>query len=92
MACAKVAPGEKRTRMAFGLEPVETRLVKAQPAAGQAGAAIEISHTSLTYVTSGGPVHAFSDFCLTIRSGEFVSLIGPSGCGRTTPLRSIADL
>jgi NitT/TauT family transport system ATP-binding protein len=80
-------------RMALGLPDfVETRPVTSQHATPEISAAVEITHASLTYVTSDGPVHALSDVSLTIRRGEFVSLIGPSGCGKTTLLRSIADL
>ena len=33
---------------------------------------------------SGGEVAALSGINLTIRAGEFVTLIGPSGCGRVS--------
>ncbi len=33
---------------------------------------------------------AVSDFNLKVRRGEFVTFLGPSGCGRTTTLRMIA--
>ena len=36
--------------------------------------------------------HALSDIDLEIRDGEFVALIDPSGCGKTTLMRVIADL
>ena len=53
---------------------------------------IEARKLCLTFETSDGPVHAFSDVDLTVDRGEFVSFIGPSGCGKTTLLRVIADL
>src|SRR5690606_21973451 len=37
-------------------------------------------------------VQALSDVTLDINKGEFVSFIGPSGCGKATFLRVIADL
>lgn len=37
-------------------------------------------------------VHALSNIDLTVRRGEFLSIIGASGCGKTTLLRLIAGL
>ncbi len=39
---------------------------------------------------SFGPVQVVKDFDLSIEKGEFVSFLGPSGCGTTTVLRMIA--
>ena len=55
-------------------------------------AVIEARDLDLVFQTADAPVHALSDIDLTIRKGEFVSLIGPSGCRKTTLLRVIADL
>lgn len=38
----------------------------------------------------GSTVHAFDDFNLDIKPGEMVVLLGGSGCGKSTALRSIA--
>ena len=53
---------------------------------------ISAQSLSLAFQTNDGPVHALSDVDLTINKGEFVSFIGPSGCGKATFLRVIADL
>lgn len=37
-----------------------------------------------------GPLIAVNDFNLQVKQGEFVSLLGSSGCGKTTALRMIA--
>ena len=37
-----------------------------------------------------GKVTAVNDFHLVVKDGEFVSILGPSGCGMTTTLRMIA--
>ncbi|NGM70000.1 ATP-binding cassette domain-containing protein [Natronolimnobius sp. AArcel1] len=40
----------------------------------------------------GGEIVAVEDFNLTIRSGEFLTLVGPSGSGKSTLLRMVAGL
>ncbi len=37
-----------------------------------------------------GELHAVEDFNLPAERGEFVSFLGPIGCGKTTTLRMIA--
>ncbi|WP_159501888.1 ABC transporter ATP-binding protein [Microbacterium sp. 18062] len=44
------------------------------------------------FTTKSGVTHAVSHVDLTIQDGEFVALIGRSGCGKTTILRMIAGL
>ena len=44
----------------------------------------EIENVSKTFVSNddGEEVHALKDINLTIETGKFVSLVGPSGCGK----------
>ncbi|MEO9246318.1 ABC transporter ATP-binding protein [Citricoccus nitrophenolicus] len=53
---------------------------------------IRISGLGKTYKTERGTTHALSDINLDIHKEEFVSLIGRSGCGKTTLLRIMAGL
>jgi nitrate ABC transporter ATP-binding subunit len=54
---------------------------------------LEISHLTKTYPTAtGAPTVIVRDFDLAIRKGEFVSLIGHSGCGKSTILAIAAGL
>ena len=60
-------------------------------------ATLELRHINRTYVDGEDPaaatvVEALKDINLTIRHGEFVSIIGASGCGKTTLLRLIGGL
>ena len=52
-------------------------------------AEIQFVHVSKVY---GGDVTAVRDLNLQIAEGEFVVLVVPSGCGKTTALRMLADL
>ncbi|MEC8939479.1 MAG: ABC transporter ATP-binding protein [SAR324 cluster bacterium] len=53
---------------------------------------VEARKVDLVFETADGPVHALSEIDLEINKGDFISLIGPSVCGKTTLLRVIADL
>jgi NitT/TauT family transport system ATP-binding protein len=56
-------------------------------------AVVAMTGVSKTYETaSGDTVHALSNINLEVRPGEFVSVLGTSGCGKTTLLRIIAGL
>ena len=45
-----------------------------------------------TYATPKGPLTVVRDFDLTVQRGEFVSVIGHSGCGKSTVLTMAAGL
>jgi len=54
---------------------------------------ISLSDVSKTYPTSrGGSVEALKSVRLEVSEGEFVSIVGKSGCGKTTLLKIIAGL
>jgi nitrate/nitrite transport system ATP-binding protein len=53
---------------------------------------VEFSNVSKIYPTRKGPVTVVEDFNLRIRKGEFISLIGHSGCGKSTVLSMVAGL
>jgi nitrate/nitrite transport system ATP-binding protein len=53
---------------------------------------VEIWNIEKTYDTPRGPAVIVRDFNLTLKKGEFVSLIGHSGCGKSTVLSMFAGL
>src|ERR1041384_6289252 len=53
---------------------------------------VELSNLTKIYQTSKGPAIIVKDFNLTIKQGEFVCLIGHSGCGKSTVLSMLAGL
>jgi len=53
---------------------------------------VEFSRVSKIYPSRRGPVKVVDGFDLKIRKGEFVSIIGHSGCGKSTVLSMAAGL
>ena len=53
---------------------------------------LELSRLHKTFPTPKGPLTVVKDFNLQVRKGEFIALIGHSGCGKSTVLSMIAGL
>jgi len=53
---------------------------------------VELSNLSKIYPTPNGPAIIVKDFNLRIKKGEFITLIGHSGCGKSTVLSMLAGL
>lgn len=53
---------------------------------------LHYSQLHKVYATPKGPLTVVEDFNLTLKKGEFVSLIGHSGCGKSTVLTMTAGL
>jgi nitrate/nitrite transport system ATP-binding protein len=73
--------------------------VDVPPAAYQEAAAsprderyLEFSQLTKVYPTAKGPLTVVEDFDLKMRKGEFITLIGHSGCGKSTVLSMVSGL
>ncbi len=53
---------------------------------------LELWRVTKTFPGPKGPVSVVRDFNLIVKQGEFISLIGHSGCGKSTVLAMIAGL
>jgi nitrate/nitrite transport system ATP-binding protein len=53
---------------------------------------LELSSVGISFPTDSGPFCALQNVNLKIAKGEFVSLIGHSGCGKSTVLNIVAGL
>ena len=53
---------------------------------------LEISQVAIEFPTDNGPFRALDNVNLKIARGEFVSLIGHSGCGKSTVVNIVAGL
>ena len=53
---------------------------------------LELTQVSIEFPTPNGPFKALDNVNLKINEGEFISLIGHSGCGKSTVLNIVAGL
>lgn len=53
---------------------------------------LNIDHVSITFPTDNGPLNVLDNVNLKVEKGEFISLIGHSGCGKSTVLNIVAGL
>jgi len=53
---------------------------------------VQLENVNMSFVTKKGTFEALRDINLNIREGEFISIIGHSGCGKSTVLNLIAGL
>jgi NitT/TauT family transport system ATP-binding protein len=63
----------------------EPRLARARPC-------IALERVSLTFRSEQREVQALSDIDLDVAEGEFIALLGPTGCGKSSLLRLVSDL
>jgi nitrate/nitrite transport system ATP-binding protein len=73
-------------------EHQETKNRKSRDEAPSAERYVEFSQVSKIYPSRKGPIKVVDGFDLKIRKGEFVSIIGHSGCGKSTVLSMMAGL
>ncbi len=53
---------------------------------------LNIDHVGITFPTDNGPLTVLEGVNLKVNEGEFISLIGHSGCGKSTVLNIVAGL
>ena len=53
---------------------------------------LNIDHVSITFATDKGPLNVLNGVNFRVQQGEFISLIGHSGCGKSTVLNIVAGL
>ncbi|WP_028484759.1 ABC transporter ATP-binding protein [Thioalkalivibrio sp. ALE17] len=53
---------------------------------------LNLDHLDMTFATPRGPLNVLNNVNLKVQQGEFVSIIGHSGCGKSTVLNIVAGL
>ena len=59
-------------------------------ASAKADDGVTVDHVSHWYETDAESIHALDDINLGVEQGEFVCIVGASGCGKTTLLQMLA--
>jgi NitT/TauT family transport system ATP-binding protein len=67
---------------------------RSEPSAHSRGArpCIALDRVSLRYEAERGAIQALCEVSLAVADGEFVALLGPTGCGKSSLLRLVSDL
>jgi putative ABC transport system ATP-binding protein len=55
-------------------------------------AALDVQNITKVFSTSAGVVEALRRVSFSVERGQFVSIVGPLGSGKTTPLNMIGAL
>jgi nitrate/nitrite transport system ATP-binding protein len=85
------APSVRRLPVVTPRHALPSAYAKASQAATDARY-LQFSQLQKVYATPKGPLTVVRDFDLALRRGEFVSVIGHSGCGKSTVLTMAAGL
>jgi len=85
---ARIAP----TVVPFSQKDVVPQAVLTAAEGVKLNSYLEYSQTEKIYPTPAGPLSVVQDFNLKLHKGEFVTLIGHSGCGKSTVLSMTAGL
>jgi len=85
-ATAEAVEAEARTA------PAVPQIDPTQPAKAHDDRYVDFSHIIKVYPTPKGPQTVVDGFDLKVRKGEFISVIGHSGCGKSTVLSMMAGL
>ncbi len=92
VAKVKAAAREARAAMKNGSPLPKAWAEAARPKTGIVERFVEFDEVKKIYPTPKGPLTVVDGFDLNMRRGEFVSLIGHSGCGKSTVLTMVAGL
>jgi nitrate/nitrite transport system ATP-binding protein len=89
---AQVALPDVKPLSMLGLPPRSVRKAQQQRPGLSPDKYLEFYQVGKTFPTSRGPLQVVEGFTLDVPRGEFVSLIGHSGCGKSTVLSMAAGL
>ena len=92
VAKVKAAAREARVAMKTGAPLPRAWVEAARPKTGIVERFVEFDEVKKIYPTPKGPLTVVDGFDLNMRRGEFISLIGHSGCGKSTVLTMVAGL